>query len=58
METKDNIVKNWLPRYTGMELKDFGKYILLTNFKGYMDRFCELTEAEIFDRGGRCKLHV
>ena len=50
METKDNIVKNWLPRYTGMELKDFGKYILLTNFKGYMDRFCEITGAEIVDR--------
>lgn len=50
MDSKDEIVKNWLPRYTGMKLEEFGKYILLTNFKGYMDRFCELTGAEIVDR--------
>jgi AMP nucleosidase len=51
METKEEIVKNWLPRYTGMTLDEFGKYILLTNFKGYMDIFCTITGAEIKDRG-------
>ena len=50
MESKDEIVRNWLPRYTGMNLEDFGKHILLTNFKGYMDHFCEMTGAKIVDR--------
>ena len=26
------ITKDWLPRYTGMEIDDFGDYVLLTNF--------------------------
>jgi|TARA_B110000259_G_C14003207_1_gene397021 AMP nucleosidase len=50
MESKDEIVKDWLPRYTGMNLDSFGKHILLTNFKGYMDHFCEMTGANIVDR--------
>ncbi|MFT6716535.1 MAG: AMP nucleosidase [Saprospiraceae bacterium] len=50
MKSKKDIVENWLPRYTGMELKDFGEYILLTNFKGYMTMFCEITGAEIKDK--------
>jgi len=28
MKTKEEIVDNWLPRYTGKKLEDFGKYIL------------------------------
>ena len=39
MRTKEEIVQNWLPRYTGTALEDFGKYILLTNFQGYLDMF-------------------
>jgi len=39
MKTKEDIVRNWLPRYTGKALKDFGKYILLTNFDHYVDLF-------------------
>jgi AMP nucleosidase len=31
MQTKEEIVKNWLPRYTGTPLEDFKPYILLTN---------------------------
>ena len=50
MESKEDIVKNWLPRYTGMPLEDFGKHILLTNFKGYMEHFCEMTGAEVADK--------
>jgi AMP nucleosidase len=41
MKTKDQIVANWLPRYTGEELKNFGKYILLTNFSNYVTRFAK-----------------
>ena len=32
MKTKKEIVQDWLPRYTGTPLEDFGKYILLVNF--------------------------
>lgn len=39
MKTKKDIVKNWLPRYTGKELEEFGSYILLTNFQDYVERF-------------------
>ena len=47
MKTKEEIVKNWLTRYTGTALKDFGKYILLTNFQNYVDMFAEINGAEI-----------
>ena len=38
---KNSIVQNWLPRYTGMPLEMFGKYILLVNFKHYIQSFSE-----------------
>jgi AMP nucleosidase len=41
MKTKNEIVENWLPRYTGTALEDFGKYILLTNFNRYVRMFAE-----------------
>jgi AMP nucleosidase len=41
METKKQIVDNWLPRYTGVPLKDFGRYILLTNFQHYVKLFAQ-----------------
>lgn len=41
MKTKSEIVSNWLPRYTGEELSNFGEYILLTNFQNYVDCFAE-----------------
>ena len=47
MKTKKDIVDNWLVRYTGVELEDFGQYILLTNFDKYITYFSELTGAEI-----------
>jgi AMP nucleosidase len=47
MKTKDDIVKNWLPRYTGQSLENFGKYILLTNFSNYVVQFAEKTGAGI-----------
>lgn len=39
MKTKKEIVENWLPRYTGTQINDFGKCILLTNFYGYLELF-------------------
>lgn len=47
MKTKQEIVENWLPRYTGSELKDFGEYILLTNFSGYVEMFAAHFGVEI-----------
>jgi AMP nucleosidase len=47
MKTKEEIVKNWLPRYTGRPLNDFGKYILLTNFSNYVKMFADWHNVEI-----------
>ena len=41
MKTKEEIVKNWLPRYTKRRLEDFGEYILLTNFDNYVELFAK-----------------
>ena len=41
MKTKPEIVANWLPRYTGTPLKEFGKHILLVNFNNYVRRFAK-----------------
>lgn len=41
MKTKKEIVENWLPRYTGQPLENFGEYILLTNFDNYVKLFAE-----------------
>jgi len=50
MKTKDEIVKNWLQRYTGQELSDFGEYILLTNFSNYVNLFAEWNNVEVVGR--------
>src|SRR5580698_7024868 len=41
MKTKEEIVTNWLPRYTGESLEKFGEYILLTNFENYVSLFAD-----------------
>jgi AMP nucleosidase len=41
LKNKVDIVNNWLPRYTGRPLDQFTKYILLTNFSGYLKLFSE-----------------
>ncbi len=38
---KTRIIKDWLPRYTGMPLEKFGQYILLVNFGNYVRMFAE-----------------
>jgi len=43
-----DIVKSWLPRYTGMALDNFGDYILLTNFKHYVTKFAEQFSCNIY----------
>ena len=41
MKTKEEIVNNWLPRYTGKPLESFGKYFILTNYNLYVDLFAK-----------------
>lgn len=41
LKTKEAIVANWLPRYTGRALDDFKEYIILTNFSKYLQLFSE-----------------
>jgi AMP nucleosidase len=47
MKTKEEIVQNWLPRYTGTPLADFGKYILLVNFNNYVHMFAEMNNTRV-----------
>ena len=47
MQTKKDIVTNWLPRYTGRELKDFSQYLLLTNFDNYVHMFAEMHKVTV-----------
>ena len=41
MKSKEEIVHDWLPRYTGLALEDFTPYILLTNFSHYLELFAQ-----------------
>ncbi|WEK35708.1 MAG: AMP nucleosidase [Candidatus Pseudobacter hemicellulosilyticus] len=47
MKTKEEIVKNWLPRYTGQPLDSFGEYILLTNFGNYVRMFADWHQVPV-----------
>ncbi len=47
MKKKEEIVENWLPRYTGVPLESFSKYILLTNFKHYVELFAQKYGVEV-----------
>ncbi|WP_313912555.1 AMP nucleosidase [Tahibacter sp.] len=50
MKDKNEIVSNWLPRYTGVQLQDFGKYVLLTNFSNYVELFAQWHGVEVCGR--------
>lgn len=50
MKTKEEIVADWLPRYTGESLENFGEYILLCNFKRYVNQFAEMNGVEVIGR--------
>ncbi|MFA6944669.1 MAG: AMP nucleosidase [Pedobacter sp.] len=41
LKRKDDIVVNWLPRYTGRSLAEFTGFVLLTNFSRYLTLFSE-----------------
>lgn len=47
MKTKEEIVSNWLPRYTGKQLDTFGKYILLTNYMYYVELFAKWQDVPV-----------
>ena len=55
MKEKQEIVDNWLPRYTKMPLSSFGEYILLTNFNNYVDIFAQLTGVETVGFGANMR---
>jgi AMP nucleosidase len=50
MLSKEEIVKNWLPRYTGMPIEQFGQYVLLTNFINYVDMFAQRYDVQVFGK--------
>lgn len=50
MKDKADIVKDWLPRYTGLKLEDFGQYVLLVNFANYVELFAERFGVEVVGR--------
>jgi len=51
MITKLEIAKNWLPRYTGTKIEDFGDYLLLTNFSNYVQMFAEQFKCDVMGIG-------
>jgi len=48
MVSKLDLAKDWLPRYTGMSIDDFGDYILLTNFQNYLLRFADRFSSNVY----------
>jgi AMP nucleosidase len=51
MRTKAEIVRDWLPRYTGRDLASFGKYVLLTNFSQYVTAFAQRFGVPVMGEG-------
>ena len=50
MQTKEEIVRNWLPRYTGTAIEEFGEYVLLTNFSNYVNIFADRFKCDVRGR--------
>ena len=48
MLDKLEIAKDWLPRYTGMALEQFGENVLLTNFSNYVESFADRFNVDIY----------
>lgn len=51
MPERLQIARDWLPRYTGMALDQFGDYVLLTNFRNYLEAFAEEFRCDIQGEG-------
>ena len=47
MKTKEDIVNNWLPRYTGKQIDTFSRYFLLTNYVYYVELFAKWHNVEV-----------
>ncbi len=47
LKTKLDIAKDWLPRYTGTQIDEFGDYLLLTNFSNYVQKFADQFKCDI-----------
>ena len=58
MKTRQDIVGNWLVRYTHRSLDSFTPYVLLTNFNNYVDLFCEQCGVEQVDYGANMRMAV
>ena len=52
MNKKDAIAYDWLRRYTGTNPKEYGNWILLTNFQNYVEKFSEKFDTKINGVGG------
>ncbi len=50
MKTKEEIVNNWLPRYTGKSIETFSRYFLLTNYLFYVELFAKWHNVEVEGR--------
>jgi AMP nucleosidase len=50
LKTKEQIVRDWLPRYTGLAIEQFGSYILLTNFTNYVEMFAAKFNVPVHGR--------
>ncbi|MCF7796569.1 MAG: AMP nucleosidase [Lentisphaeria bacterium] len=59
MQTKNEIVENWIYRYTGMPSGAFGDYILLTNFQNYVIKFAQMFKVPVHgeDRAFSCAVN-
>ena len=51
LKTKLDIAKDWLPRYTGTQIDEFGDYMLLTNFHNYVTSFADKFGCDIKGSG-------
>ncbi|MEN8191978.1 MAG: AMP nucleosidase [Bacteroidota bacterium] len=47
MISKLEIAKNWLPRYSGTQIDEFGDYMLITNFQNYVTKFADKFNCDV-----------
>ncbi len=52
LKSKDDIINDWLPRYTKRPLEDFTDLILLTNFTNYVEMFAEKFDVPVLCKNG------